>query len=182
MTPPPHCRRLFNQREIHRTGREHTEEEGLGRNRCCVYMEWNNRWRTAVVAPSTQKTVDKFKPRQVSNWFKKKFQGPTTGQGAENRRLQTALNGASISHLPFLIPFHTVHFRMDGKKIFKSQMWLVTRKQCFPDRAGNMHMWTHRQCDSRHKTCASPSRTKIQHGSRLVALKPTPRWGAAGNW
>lgn len=122
MTPPPCCRRLFNQREIHRTGREHTEEERLGRNRCCVYMKWNNSRRTAVVAPTTQKTVDKFKPRQVLNWLKKKeLQGPTTGQSAENRKLQTALNGASISHLPFLIPFHTVHCRMDGKEILRAR-------------------------------------------------------------
>lgn len=140
-------------REIHRRGGKHTEEEILGRNRCCVYMEWNNIWWTAVLAPTTQKTLDKFKPRQVLNWFKK-LQRPITGQDAENRRLQTALNETSISYLLFLKD----HFRWD-RKILRARCG-----QCFPDIAGNLYIWTHRYCDSLHKTCAGSSQTKPQQG------------------
>lgn len=180
--PPPCCRRLFNQREIHRTGREHTEEERLGRNRCCVYMEWNNSRRTAVVAPTTQKTVDKFKPRQVLNWLKKKI--TRTHNWSRCRKQETSDSPKWSIYITPPVPHPVPHRPLQNGREgdFKSQMWLVTRKQCFPDRAGNVYMWTHRQCDSRHRTWASPSRTKIQHGRRLVTLKPTPRWGAVGNW
>lgn len=44
-----------------------------------------------------------------------------------------------------------------------SQRWLVTsRKQCLPDTTGQLHRWTHSDCDSMHKT--SCSQTRSQHG------------------
>lgn len=142
-------------RETHRKGGgEHTEEKSLSRNSCCVYMWWNNIWWTAVLAPATtQKAFDKSKPRQVLN----RLQRPTTGQGTENKRPKTTPNWDSYITPP--MPRTQGSFQK-GHKGFQSQVWSMTRNRCFPDRAGKLHIWTHRYCYRTHKTCTSSNQMK----------------------
>lgn len=48
---------------------------------------------------------------------------------------------------------------------------MSSRVQCFPEqkKIGQMHKWTHRDCDHMHKTCTSSTQTKYQHGEGEVA-------------
>lgn len=50
------------------------------------------------------------------------------------------------------------------QKDCKRQMWWVTpKKQCIPDTARPVHIWTHRDHGKIHKTCTSSSHTRSQN-------------------
>ncbi|CAO2587199.1 hypothetical protein LEMLEM_LOCUS4380 [Lemmus lemmus] len=37
---------------------------------------------------------------------------------------------------------------------------MTPRKPCLPDTTALTHLWTHRDCDSMHRTCTSSSQTE----------------------
>lgn len=59
--------------------------------------------------------------------------------------------------------------------------WLTPRNQHLVHTAGQIHIWTHWDCDSTCKTCTSSNQSKPQHGEGETQ-SPIPCQGSTCNW
>lgn len=84
----------------------------------------------------------------------------------------TVLNGTSSSK-PDSPRLEDQCGKGDRKNV-SERWWMTPRKLCLPDATGPRHPWTHRDCDSIHKTHTGPNQTKSQHtDGREHWVRPT---------
>lgn len=98
---------------------------------------------------------------------------PPTGQDVENKRRQNAQ--PEMGHL-YYTPFSQgsgISWEKETKECENQKRWMTAGNMSSLT-AGQMHVWTLSDCESKHELCASTSQTTSRHGAGELGVKPHP--------
>lgn len=76
---------------------------------------------------------------------------------------------------------HRSFQKREWKECEGQKWWVTTVSKCSLNTIGPSQTWTHSDCDSKHKACASSNQTKIPAWRGMVEQNAIPSWGGIGN-